>query len=441
MKSKILCFFSLLVVLSGCDTELHEIPEEKPVGEAVVTVSLQTEETPQEVLNDVHLYWFNEQDKLYKHDYYPTMEDLALARVILPEGSYTVFAVLNVGESFSVSPLRSTLPDIDLSTFTKVVKEQATLYAQMLTGTMRKMVTNGAQLVYIDLKPRSEGIKDASVELLLKIPSSNLPDYVTTRSASSFGLRGTAYIFKKGSNEVFAVKRAMLTPVDDSTGLYTMGLSLFEGEYDINLWCDYASDERTDLHYVTTGPDVICLQPKEHYAGNSDAFSKRISLIVTDTTHQSQRVEMHRPLAKFRLVATDVERYEARRISRGLPALNDLQVCINYEGFFPTAYSITESRLADAQVGYHYCSSVSEITTSTATVASDFVLVNGSQSSVTVTILFKDADGNIISGVRGVKVAYRSGHLTTISGDFLTASLANGVTIDTEWEGNFDVNF
>ena len=434
----------LLVILVGCDDTLHEIPTEKPVGEAVVTVSLNTEEAQQAPLNDVHLYWFNENDKLYKHDYYPTMEELALARVIIPEGSYTVFAVLNVGENFSVSQLRSTLPDIDLGTFTKSVKAQESLYALMLTGTMRKMVKNGVQLVYVDLKPKSDGIKDASVELQLTFPSNNLPDSVTTRSASSLGLRGTAFVFKKGSNELFAVKRAMLTPVDVANGVYSMGLSLFDGEYDVNLWCDYTSEENTDLHYITTGPDVIYIQPKESYVGNTDArdgFSKRISLTLTDKNNEPVNVDMHRPLAKYRLVATDVAKYEARRITKGLPELKDLQVEIDYEGFFPSAYNMKESILADAGVGYGYRSTLSEMTASAATVAKDYVLVNGTQSSVTVTILIKDADGNIISGVRGVKIAYRSGQLTTVSGEFLTASLTSGVSIDTEWSGNFTVYF
>lgn len=444
MKNKILYFFSLLVVLISCDDALHEIPAEKPVGEAVVTLSLKTEEAFPLPLNDVHLYWFNENDKLYKHDYYPTMEELALARVVLPEGSYTVFAVLNVGQNFSVSQLRSTLPDIDLGAFTKSVKEQESLYAQMLTGTMRKMVKKGVQLVYVDIKPKSEGIKDASVELQLMFPSNNLPDYVTTRSASGLGLRGTAFVFKKGSNELFAIKRTMLSPVDAAKGIYSMGLSLFNGEYDVNLWCDYTVNENTDLHYLTNGPNVISIQPKENYVGNTDAcdgFSKRISLTLSDEPNAPLHVEMHRPFAKYRLVATDVTKYETRRISKGLPELNDLRVFIYYEGFFPSAYNMADSILADAGEGYSYRSTLSEITSSTAMVAKDYVLVNGVQSSVTVTILIKDADGNIISGIRGVKIAYRLGQLTTISGDFLTASLTSGVTIDTEWSGNFDVYF
>lgn len=437
-------FLLVLVVLMSCDDTLHEIPAEKPVEEAMVTVSLKTEESQPLPLNDVHLYWFNENDRLYKHDYFPTMEALALARVVLPEGSYTVFAVLNVGDDFSVTQVRSTQPAIDLGTFTKSVKDQASRYALMLTGTLRKLVMNGVQLVYIDIKPSSDGIKDVSVALQLTLPSTNLPGFVATRSTSGLTLRGTAFIFKKGSSDLFAVKRALLTPVDVTNGVYSMGLSLFNGEYDVNLWCDYAYDDLADYYYLTNDPDVVAIRPKEHYSANSDqrdGFSKRLALVVTDTMNAPQQVTMHRPLAKYRLVATDVADYEAKRVKNGLPALADLKVVVDYEGFLPSAYSITESKLANAQAGYSYASALSDVTAADATVAKDYVLVNGAQSSVTVTMLFTDAQGKVVGGVRGVKIAYRSGQLTTVRGDFLTASLSSGVTIETEWSGEYEVNF
>ncbi len=432
----------LATVLTGCDKELHEIPTDKPTDEAVVTVSLNKDHTQNEPLNDVHLYWFNETDKLYKQDYYSSMEDLARARIVLPEGSYTVFAVLNVGEDFTVPSSRTALPDIDLGSFSKYIKDQEASYANMLTGTLRNVVKNGAQLVYVDLEPKSSGIESATVQLLLTIPSPHLPDFAT-KASSTPALRGTAFIFKKDSKQLFAKKQAMLKPTG-TDGVYSMDLSLFKGEYDVNLWCDYTFDETTDNHYITTGPDVITILSKDKYTANTDTrdgFSKRISLTVAEENNKPQSVEMNRPLAKYRLAATDVAKYETQRLLKGLPALADLRVFIGYEGFLPSAYNITESKLADAKEGYFYYSTLTDITPIDATFAKDYVLVNGTESSVVVTILFKDAVGNTISGVRGVKIAYRAGQLTTVSGDFLTAGLGNGVTIDTQWSGDHNVEF
>jgi hypothetical protein len=443
MKNKIIYFFVIIAAtLTSCDKELHEIPTDKPTDEAVVTVSLNKDSAQNTPLKDVHLYWFDETDKLYKQDYYPSMEDLARARITLPEGSYTVFAVLNVGTDFSLPSSRASLSDIDLSSFSKYVKDQEGNYTNMLTGTLRNVVKNGTQLVYVDLQPKSSGIENAYVKLLLTIPSPNLPDFGTKATATP-ALRGTAFIFKKGSKQLFAVKQAMLTSTG-TDGVYSMDLSLFKGEYDVNLWCDYTFDETTDNNYITTGPDVITIQSKNKYVGNTDTrdcFSKRISLTVEAENNTPQSVEMQRPLAKYRLVATDVAKYEAQRLQKGLPALADLRIFIGYEGFLPSAYNITESKLADAKEGYFYYSTFSGITTADATIAKDYVLMNGTESSVVATILFKDAAGNTISGVRGVKIAYRAGQLTTVSGDFLTAGLGSGVTINTEWSGDHNVEF
>ena len=58
-----------------------------------------------------------------------------------------------------------------------------------------------------------------------------------------------------------------------------------------------------------------------------------------------------------------------------------------------------------------------------------------------MNIIFKDAQGNTVSGVNGVKINYKAGYLTTISGDFLTAG-KGGVDIDTSWEDNeFNIEF
>lgn len=443
MINKIIYFFAMLTaILTSCDKELHEIPTDKPSGEALVTVSLNKDHTQNAPLNDVHLYWFDETDKLYKHDYFSSMEDLARARITLPAGSYTVFAVLNVGADFTVPSSRATLPDIDMSAFSKYIKDQEANYADMLTGTLRNVVKNGAQLVYVDLEPKSNGIAYASLQLLLTIPSPHLPD-IATKATDKPALRGTAFIFKKGSKELFAMKQTMLISTG-TDGVYSMDLSLFKGEYDVNLWCDYTFDETTDNHYITTGPDVIMIQPKEKYTGNTDTrdcFSKRISLTVAEVNNTPQSVQLQRPLAKYQLVATDVAKYEMQRLQKELPALADLRVFIGYEGFLPSAYNITESKLADAKDGYFYYSNFLDITSFDATVAQDYVLVNGAESSVTVAILFKDAAGNTISGVRGVKIAYRAGQLTTVSGDFLTAGLGSGITINTVWSGDHNVEF
>lgn len=446
MRNKILMYITVLLgtVLASCNKESHEHPADIPIGEAVITVTMNTEQTPNAPLRDVHLYWFGETGKLARHDYYSSMEALALSRITLPERSYTVVAVLNVGANFEISAVRSEMSDIDLGTFSTHVKAQESNYPDMLTGTQHHIVKKEKQLVYIDLKSKSSGIKDLSVEVLVTIPSANLPSYVSGRTTTP-ALRGVAYIFKKDDPTLFAIERAMLEATA-TEGVYKMKLWLFQGEYDVNLWVDYSTDAATDNHYITTHDkgDVIRILDKTHYRGNDDsrdAFSQRISLSVKEKENSPQSVAMHRPLAKYKLVATDVEKYKRIQASKNLPELEDLRVFIGYEGFLPTAYSISEQRPADADQGYYYNTVLGIPTTESVDVAKDFVFVNGSESSVSVTILFKDANDKVVSGTKGVKIAYRAGQLTTVSGDFLTSGLGSGIDIDTEWDDDINVEF
>lgn len=445
MRNKIVYLFMCIVAaLTGCDKTLHEIPTDKPEGENIVSVGLNTDKAPNTPLHDAHLFWFNETDMLYRHNYYGSMEDLAKARISIPTGGYTIIAVLNTGKDLALpDKTRADLPAINLSEFTNWIKQQESGYPDLLTGTLRHTVKEGIELIYIDLEEKTQGIKDSSVELLLTIPSPRLPDFVSVRAVSAPALRGVAYIFKKGTSELFTTKRAMLTQTANA-GVYLMGLSLFKGDYDINLWVDYATDATTDNHYITTDTDIMRILAQTNYTANTDtrdALSKRFSLTVNEGNNAAQSVEMHRPLAKYRLVATDVKKYEELRIQRGYPALEDLKIEIAYEGFLPNSYSLSQSKPADAETGYKYTSALSEKEDTKVTVGTDYIFVNGTQSFVTVTILFKNSEGKTIGGVKGVKIDYRAGQLTTVSGDFLTAGLGSGITIDTEWSGDYDVEF
>ena len=446
MRNKIVYLFICVVVaFTGCDKALHEIPTDKPEGENIVSVGLNTDKAPNTPLRDAHLFWFNETDMLYRHDYYGSMEELAKARISIPTGGYTIIAVLNTGKDLTLpDKTRAELPAINLSEFTSWIKQQESGYPDLLTGTLRHTVKEGVELIYIDLEEKTQGIKDSSIELLLTIPSPRLPDFVSVRMSGTPALRGVAYIFKKGTTELLATKRAMLTPVSGKESVYNMGLSLFKGDYDINLWVDYTTEPTTDNHYITSGTDIIHILEKADYVANTDtrdAFSKRFSLTVNEGDNPAQSVEMHRPLAKYRLVATDVKKYDELRIQRGYPALEDVEIEIAYEGFLPNSYSISQSKPADAEIGYKYVSGLSEKEETKVTVGKDYIFVNGTQSFVTVTILLKNSEGKTIGGVKGVKIDYRAGQLTTVSGDFLTAGLGSGITIDTDWSGDYDVEF
>ena len=457
------------IVLTSCDKTQHEIPEELTQDGAAITVGLNTEAIQGTPLKDAHLYFFNSSETLVEHIYYPNMQELALDRRLMETGYYTVFAVLNTQESCLPTPTRAdsktasslmanavvskavaskaAVSAISFSDFCQWVKSiDNGTYPHMATGLVRREVKEGLSLITIDVKKVSQAVELSNVTLNLTFPSSYLPDFVATprsRAASQdVKLRSIIEVYTKSTQELALRKEEFITPTDVER-VFTSTLQLTPGKYDLRLWADYTSDPRTDNHYITTDSDIIRILSKTAYRGNTDtrdAFTQIASLDL-GTADQSEAITMHRPLAKYRLVATDVTKYEQLRLQRGYPALQDLKITVVYEGFLPNAYSIKNQKPADSDTGYSYASALSEQTQEAATVGADYVLVNGNESFVTVTILFKDAAGKTISGVKGVKVAYRAGQLTTVSGNFLTAGIGGGVVIDTDWSGDYNVSF
>lgn len=437
--------FLAALVLGSCDKTPHELLEEAPANAPILTVALNTEAIAATPLTDVHLYFFNSTEMLAKHTYYPSMQALALDRLLMESGYYTVFAVLNTTESCVPTMSRAAeLPQITFGEFCQWVKSiDNGTYPNLSTGLLRKEIKAGVSQIIIDLKKSTEAIGFSTVTLNLTAPSPNLPDFVPTRAAGdAMKLRAVISVYNKGTN-VLVLRKQEFPTATSTEGLYTSSLLLTPGNYDVRLWCDYTTDAQTDNHYITTDADIIRILAKADYRANTDtrdAFTQ-VATIAVGQTDSQEAITLHRPLAKYRLVATDVAKYEELRLKRGYPALADLKISIAYEGYWPNAYSVKLQKPADSDTGYAYASALSEQGTDAVTVGKDYVLVNGSESFVTVTILFKNAEGKVVSGVKGVKIAYRAGYLTTVSGNFLTAGLGSGVNIETDWSGDYEVEF
>lgn len=167
-------------LLTSCDKTAHEIPEDAPDNGSTVTVGINTDAIGDIPLKDVHLYFFDSSEMLAKHTYYPTMQSLALDRMLMETGYYTIFAVLNTKESCVPTVNRAAdLPKITFGEFCQWVKSiDNGTYPNLVTGLVRYEVKEGVSQIMIDVKKGSEAVGFSTVTLNLTFPSPRLPDFV-----------------------------------------------------------------------------------------------------------------------------------------------------------------------------------------------------------------------------------------------------------------------
>ena len=438
MKCKLSLLLAALMLLlpTSCDKDIHENEYPLADGQGALIVGLESEAE----VNALAVYIFGDDGGTTLYKAYGDPHILASEYIQVNAGSYTAIIVANADNE--ALPQETTASDL-----TEWLNENCGAYPGLLTASVQTEIKAGEMnRIHLRLTDGTSGIHLSTVRLALSVPGLDLPAYATrTTDTDSKPLRCVAEVYQAGTSN--RVHRRVQDCALQSDGTFLAELSLMPGDYDLHLWADWNGGyyNADDLGKVT----VLT----ENYVANGetdkkDAYYATGNLTVTDDT-PDKPVTLERPFAKYRLIATDVEAYY-NLISKGenLPAIEDLQVRVTYEGFFPTGFSVATGKPNDAlNTGIHY-SSVPTVAEGydakvNRQVGADFVLTNGEESFVNITIQMIDTNtGDIIATVQHVKIPYKRGYLTTVTGHFLTAGKTpGGVQIDTEWGEDIVIEF
>lgn len=469
---------SLLFIFAACDKDEHEQEPVIPEGHGALNIGLETEGADIPV-NVVHLFIFGTNDKLQAHEYFENPAEVALHATNLPSGRYTVIAVINVPADFMppasrvalyaasrtatassrVTPPAATraddLPDISLAEFNQWLSGEATQHPEMLTGMEQTELKEGeVKQLIVTIKEGMEGFTLPVLHLSLTLPEPQLPDYMPTRAAEAgYALRCVVEACRAGTDDIVLHTPYTPTPATDGSGAFLLDLPLNTNVYDLRLWTDYApaSSPQEDTYYNTDHLKTITLMTEPAYTANTDAkdaayaCNTDIDLSAGDRTVD---VQLQRPLAKYRLIATDVEAYRklAEIDATKYPPLDELTVTVQYENYFPASFNAVTGKPNDSYTGIAYTGCLTDaegFDTATALQAgSDWVLTNGTESFVSATVKITDRTGNTVTATGSIRIPYRRGQLTTVKGNFLSGSHAGGgVEIDTEWEDDIIIRF
>lgn len=421
------------VVILGFTACSNDDPHESESG---VAIALDNSRCPDAAIGQTRLLVYGTDGNLCATYDYADAQSVASALLPLDAGHYTIVAVINADEAPTETATLTALHEW--------VAAQSGVDGDLLSGIADADVTGeGVTRVTIPLYQNAFSLPVLSVRF--SMPEGTMPDYIPakTRSQSpndNYSIRCVVELFKAGTNNM--VLHKVVTPKLQNDGSYIVELELDEGDYDISLWADYASADApyANVFYNTGSLKAVTLSG-EPYTGNTDAKDAAygnesgITLPKGGTTID---MSLHRPLAKYKIIANDVETY---RILMGLepdnyPPLEDLTVTVQYEGYFPSEFNALKDIVTDATTGIAF----SKMLTGTdegvneMPIASDWLMA-GKESSVTVTLTVSDSNGNKISSVSGVTIPYRQGCQTIITGKFLTAGVnVGGITIEPDWD-------
>lgn len=375
---------------------------------------------------------------------YKGAQTVASALLPIETGHYTVAAIVNA----DTEPAETA----SLTALHEWVAAQANIDSDLLSGVAEADVAAaGVTRVTVPLQQGTFSLP--TLRLQLTLPDTGMPDYspmrMSTRAAEAgYTLRCVAELCKSGSDEVVLHKALTPTLQGDT---YVVELQASEGSYDLRLWTDYARTEAplADTYYRTQSLKEVTILTSPYTANTDakDAAYGNAGITVPDGG-TTVAMDLQRPLAKYRIIvdADEVAEYLRMRAIHpaGFPALEDLTVSVQYEGYFPSAFNVSTQKPNDAVVGIGYTRSLADDagTVGELELASDWIFVNGTASFVNATVTVSDSSGNVVCRIPGVQIDYRRNELTTVKGRFLTSGAnSGGIRIDTDWDGVYDVWF
>lgn len=328
-----------------------------------------------------------------------------------------------------------------------------------------------------DIHEYPHGEHDVDVELNLDfnydLPQYKIIDYTTKSREEEYPDGNYPFItrhtvnFYRDDDKVTPAYSFVFTSEDVEDLHLTEHVLVAPARYEILAWTDfidktdgtpfYDVDDMKNITFHGDDPELTTYTGPG-YTGNDDfkdAFRGEQELDLAaynqNDMHTSVTVDMQRPLAKFNVIATDrddlisfwLKQLEARGVDTKDGAdgvdLNLFNVRIIYNGYFPSVFNNWNDRPVSSDTGMSFVGKIRELQNGDVEIAFDYVMVNGRESSVNISIAIYDDQWEEISIITGINVPVLRSHLTTIKGKFFTNGAQSGISIDPTYDGEYNV--
>lgn len=299
--------------------------------------------------------------------------------------------------------------------------------------------------------------KDVTLDVELLPDREFIPLPTITKSGTGSVPRGylpRVIVEARRTGETAPAVRAVMTVSEEELSKQKIALpvtlNLKSVPYDLTVWVDYSKEETlTDAHYNTGNlRSISYTSPYEEDYTRREAFFGNASVDCSGGEGKERiQVEVKRPLAHYRIVATDVRDFLDKQHANGRPGAGEYEVTVSYRYFLVTHLDAVTGEPVNSGAGFGYTRRIS-ITDAMerCELAADYVLANDKGSTVTVAIEVKDGENTLLSRTANIEIPYRRGHTTTVEGAFLSTKGGDGgsggldIGIDGDYEGEINID-
>ena len=269
----------------------------------------------------------------------------------------------------------------------------------------------------------------------------NLPEQGNEENSSARVSANTDYLHRFIVEAYFnrqpVARQVFVENITDRTHLsLPVSMKLHARSYQLVVWKDYVSAEtpEEDLHYNTQSL-VPVIPNRASHTGNTeykDVFVGTTSLDLTAYADQwgavvEQDVTLQRPVARYELIATDVDKF-LQRIADGEVNGETFTARIKYSGYLPVGYNALDNVPKHSLMYMQYNTSfeLPEEGTDELRVGFDYVFVsNEGSASVPMEIEIVNEE-NITVANSVLNVPLERGKNTVWTGEFLTGDDQGG---------------
>lgn len=255
-----------------------------------------------------------------------------------------------------------------------------------------------------------------------------------SRAPTVSDLYGVRYLVEIRDGDNIVLKRSISAVRFEDNGV-TLNLALDGNKnYHVKAWADHVmAGDSADLFYDTSEPDLVGIVP-DRYAISTDAkdaFSGELAFRIGPDENGviKKNIPLRRPLAKFMIVATDLEKYcrttEKRPKTIKIRYIQDLPLywrSLNN----PIRHFADDLTVTEAIAGFAETECV---------LAYDWVFAPDEETAVSVSFELFDGDGVLIVKSPVIAIPLMRNKLTIVKDEFLTTHYGGGIGIDDGFGG------